>query len=111
MAAGFVWNEAENFPYADGNPYVGSQAIVEGVFGRIVADWDYWALDLQDNLQDGNRIAFSAITTPSTKKPARPSVHSLCMSGKLWMERLRAFSSTPTRHRYWPRCKPKQPNN
>ena len=58
MAADIVWNEAENFPYADGNPYVGSQAIVEGVFGRIVADWDYWELDLQDNLQDDNRIAF-----------------------------------------------------
>jgi len=58
MAADIVWNEAENFPYADGNPYVGSQAIVEGVFGRLVADWDYWKLELEDNLQHGNRIAF-----------------------------------------------------
>jgi len=58
MAEDIVWNEAENFPYADGNPYVGSQAIVEGVFGRIVAEWDYWELDLQDKLQRGNRIAF-----------------------------------------------------
>jgi len=58
MAEGIVWNEAENFPYADGNPYVGSQAIVEGVFARIVAEWDYWDLDLQDKLQRGNRIVF-----------------------------------------------------
>ncbi len=58
MAADIVWNEAENFPYADGNPYVGSQAIVEGVFGRLVGEWEYWELDLQDNLQDDNRIAF-----------------------------------------------------
>lgn len=58
MAEDIVWNEAENFPYADGNPYVGSQAIVEGVFGRIVAEWEYWELDLQDNLRDDNRIAF-----------------------------------------------------
>jgi len=58
MAEDIVWNEAENFPYADGNPYVGSQAIVEGVFGRIVAEWDYWVLDLQDKLQHGNRIVF-----------------------------------------------------
>jgi len=58
MAGDIVWNEAENFPYADGNPYVGSQAIVEGVFGRLVAEWEYWDLDLQDNLQDDNRIAF-----------------------------------------------------
>jgi ketosteroid isomerase-like protein len=58
MAEDIVWNEAENFPYADGNPYVGSQAIVEGVFVRIAAEWDYWKLDLQDKLQRGNRIVF-----------------------------------------------------
>ena len=32
------WNEAENFPYADGNPYVGPQAVVQGVFQRIGTD-------------------------------------------------------------------------
>ncbi len=58
MAEDIVWNEAENFPYADGNPYVGSQAIAEGVFARIAAEWDYWELDLQDKLQRDNRIAF-----------------------------------------------------
>ncbi len=39
-----VWNEAENFPYADRNPYVGPQAVLEGVFARIGADWEYWNL-------------------------------------------------------------------
>ena len=58
MAEDIVWNEAENFPYADGNPYVGPQAVLEGVFARIGADWEYFELDLQDSLQDGNRIAF-----------------------------------------------------
>ncbi len=38
------WNEAENFPYADHNPYIGPQAIAEGVFGRIGADWEYFTL-------------------------------------------------------------------
>jgi ketosteroid isomerase-like protein len=43
-----VWNEAENFPYADGNPYIGPEAIVGGVFGRIGEEWEYWKLaDLQ----------------------------------------------------------------
>lgn len=42
------WNEAENFPYADGNPYIGPDAVVNGVFARIGADWEYWKLaDLQ----------------------------------------------------------------
>ena len=28
------WREAENFIYADRNPYVGPQAVLEGVFMR-----------------------------------------------------------------------------
>lgn len=38
------WNEAENFPYADGNPYIGPDAVVQGVMGRIGADWEYWTI-------------------------------------------------------------------
>ena len=46
--AAIEWKEAENFPYADRNPYIGPQAVAEGVFGRIAADWEYWTLsDLQ----------------------------------------------------------------
>ena len=44
MDAKIEWNEAENFPYSDGNPYIGFDAILEGVFGRIGAEWDYWDL-------------------------------------------------------------------
>lgn len=33
------WNEAEGFPYADRNPYVGPDAVVAGVFARIAADF------------------------------------------------------------------------
>jgi ketosteroid isomerase-like protein len=32
MSSDIVWNEAENFPYADGNPYIGPDAVVQGVF-------------------------------------------------------------------------------
>jgi len=38
------WNEAENFPYADGNPYIGPLAIAEGVFGRLADEWEDWQL-------------------------------------------------------------------
>ncbi len=38
------WNEAENFPYADGNPYIGPQAVLNGVFARLGAEWEYWNL-------------------------------------------------------------------
>lgn len=38
------WNEAENFPYADGNPYIGPDAVVTGVFARLGSEWEYWNL-------------------------------------------------------------------
>jgi hypothetical protein len=41
------WNEAENFPYADGNPYIGPQAVLDGVFMRLGAEWEYWNLTEQ----------------------------------------------------------------
>lgn len=39
-----VWNEAEGNPYADKNPYKGADAIVEGVFSRVVNEWDGFKL-------------------------------------------------------------------
>ena len=57
MDATIEWNEAENFPYADGNPYVGPDAVAAGVFGRIAADWEYWTLsDLEYDECTGNKI-------------------------------------------------------
>ncbi len=40
MDPGIVWNEAESFPYADRNPYVGPMAVAEGVFMRLATEWD-----------------------------------------------------------------------
>ena len=40
MAPDIQWNEAEGNPLADRNPYVGPQAVGEGVFGRLLAAID-----------------------------------------------------------------------
>lgn len=48
------WNEAENFPYADNNPYIGPEAVVEGVFARLGTDWDGWTLDIDEYLDAGD---------------------------------------------------------
>lgn len=42
------WNEAENFIYWEGKPFVGHDAIVNGVFAKIGAEWEYWKIE---NLQ------------------------------------------------------------
>jgi ketosteroid isomerase-like protein len=44
MSPDIVWNEAENFPYADGNPYVGPDAVLAGVFARLGSEWDGFAV-------------------------------------------------------------------
>lgn len=56
MDAGIEWNEAENFPYADGNPYIGPMAVAAGVFQRIGEDWEFWSLDIEQMLDAGDNI-------------------------------------------------------
>ncbi|MEJ0101344.1 MAG: nuclear transport factor 2 family protein [Bacteroidota bacterium] len=44
MDSNIIWNEAENYPYADKNPYIGKDAIPNDVFARIGGDWDNFTL-------------------------------------------------------------------
>jgi ketosteroid isomerase-like protein len=56
MSPGIVWNEAENFPYADKNPYVGPDAIVQGVFMRLATEWDGFTVVPDEILDAGDTI-------------------------------------------------------
>jgi len=56
MSPDIVWNEAENFPYADGNPYEGPDAIVQGVFVRLGEEWDFWSLEIEHLLDAGENV-------------------------------------------------------
>ncbi|HET9428637.1 MAG TPA: nuclear transport factor 2 family protein [Allosphingosinicella sp.] len=56
MSPGIVWNEAENFPYADGNPYRGPDAILGGVFARLGGEWDGFAADANEFLDAGDTV-------------------------------------------------------
>jgi hypothetical protein len=51
-----VWNEAENFPLADRNPYVGPEAILTGVFARLAADWHDFAAVPEEFLDAGDTV-------------------------------------------------------
>jgi ketosteroid isomerase-like protein len=50
------WNEAENFPYADGNPYRGPQSVLQGVFARLGADWERFSVEPREWLDAGDRV-------------------------------------------------------
>ena len=56
MSPDIVWNEAENFPLADRNPYVGPDAILQGVFARLGADWDGFAVAVDEILDAGDTV-------------------------------------------------------
>jgi ketosteroid isomerase-like protein len=43
---GVAWHEAEHFPYAAGGPFVGREAVVNGVFARIPTDYDGFRVDV-----------------------------------------------------------------
>lgn len=55
------WNEAENFIYADRNPYVGPQAVLEGVFMRLGTDWENFTVKTEEWLDAGNRLVVLGI--------------------------------------------------
>jgi hypothetical protein len=51
-----VWNEAENFPYADRNPYIGPLAVAEGIFGRVATEWDGFRVNVAEILDAGDTV-------------------------------------------------------
>lgn len=50
------WWEAENFIYADKNPYVGPDAVLEGVFARIGQEWEGFVVSPKDVLDAGDTV-------------------------------------------------------
>ena len=48
------WWEAENFIYADHNPYIGPNAVLEGVFMRIGNEWERFAVSPEGVLDAGD---------------------------------------------------------
>jgi ketosteroid isomerase-like protein len=56
MAPDIVWNEAEHFPYADGNPYIGPDAILNGVFARCAGEWHGFGVEVGEILDAGDTV-------------------------------------------------------
>lgn len=63
-----VWNEAESFPYADGNPYVGPGAVAQGVFMRIGGDWNGFAVSPAEYHDAGDAVIVEGRYTGTFKR-------------------------------------------
>jgi ketosteroid isomerase-like protein len=50
------WNQAEGNPLADRNPYVGPQAVGEGVFARLVAAIDNFTVVPSTFIEGGDHV-------------------------------------------------------
>ena len=56
MDAAISWNEAEGYPLADRNPYVGPQAVGEGVFGPLLAAIDNFTVTPGTFIDGGDHV-------------------------------------------------------
>ena len=72
MGPAIEWNEAENFPYADNSPYIGPEAVAQGVFMRCATEWDGFGVQVDDIVDAGDTVvAFGRYlgTYKATGKP------------------------------------------
>ncbi|MGB5419339.1 ester cyclase [Algibacter sp.] len=57
MDSKVVWNEAESNNLADGNPYIGPDAILKGVFERVIGRHEYFKLaDIELHEMSNNQV-------------------------------------------------------
>jgi ketosteroid isomerase-like protein len=68
------WREAENSIYADRNPYVGPQAVLEGVLMRFGSEWNGFAVEPSAILDAGEYVVALGHYTGTVKKTGK-SVH------------------------------------
>jgi ketosteroid isomerase-like protein len=50
------WREAEGFSYADGNPYIGPDRVLQGVFARLGTDFDDFKVMPHEFVDGGNTV-------------------------------------------------------
>ncbi len=72
MSPDIIWNEAENFIYADGNPYIGPDAVVAGVFARLGSEWTGFSAAPVEVIEDGNRIVVLGRYTATNNATGKP---------------------------------------
>ncbi len=56
LAEDIEWNEAEGNKLADRSPYIGPQAVVEGVFQRLAEDFAQFEVEINTIISDGELV-------------------------------------------------------
>jgi ketosteroid isomerase-like protein len=66
------WRETENFPYGDQNPYIGPEAVLNGVFARLGADWEPFEVIRQDYIAEGDKVVMFGRYDAVARETGRP---------------------------------------
>ncbi len=66
------WREAEHFPYWTGAPFVGPQAVVNGVLARIPQDSDDFRIDVGRIVGAGDTVLVEARYRGTSKATGKP---------------------------------------
>jgi ketosteroid isomerase-like protein len=72
MSPDIVWNEAENFIYADNNPYRGPEGVLNGVFARIGAEWEGFGAHPEEIIDGGDTVIALGRYRGTFKATGRP---------------------------------------
>ena len=65
------WREAENFIYADRNPYIGPNEILEGVFLRFVSEWTDFTVSPDSIIDAGEQVVTLGTYSGTHKKTGK----------------------------------------
>jgi len=66
------WNVAENHIYADRNPYVGPEAVLNGVFLRLATEWEGYSVSPKEFLDAGEKVVVLGTYGGAYKATGRP---------------------------------------
>ena len=66
------WWEAENFIYAEKNPYVGPNEVLSGVFMRLGEEWDGFAVSPKAFHDAGDTVIAEGYYSGTYKKTGKP---------------------------------------
>lgn len=69
MDENLIWMEAENYPYADKNPYKGFKSLLDGLFSRVRGEWEYFhTANLEFHEMTNNKVLVTGRYNAKYKK-------------------------------------------
>lgn len=85
LSPDIVWNEAENYLYANGNPYQGPDAVLNGVFAPLAVEWNDMAAVPQSFHNAGDTVfvvgRYTGVYKATGRRLDPQFVHMLTLQG------------------------------